>query len=415
MTFVDEATVSVRAGTGGDGCVSFHREPYKPKGGPDGGNGGRGGSVILEVSSRVRDLSELVARPHRGAEAGKPGSGNNRTGAEGEDTIIPVPDGTVVADERGFVADLVGDGARVVVALGGRGGRGNAAIAGPKNKAPRTAEPGEAGEERKLSLELRMIADVGLVGLPNAGKSTLLSRLTAARPKVAAYAFTTLTPNLGVAESERRFIVADVPGLVEGAHAGKGLGDRFLRHLSRCPVLACVVDSSSVDPAGDVRTVREELAAYDAGLGRRPMLIIATKADLLDDTARERTVSALESEGEVLAVSGLTGGGIGELAKRLSAIVAEAPPPAPAIPSVVLRPGREDFNVTKEGGRFRVAGRRVEQWVARTDFDDPSAIAGLQRRIVKEGVERALAAAGARRGDDVVIGDREFEFIPEEE
>ena len=415
MTFVDEATVVALAGRGGDGCASLHSEPFKPRGGPDGGDGGDGGSVVLGVSRGVFDLSELLARRHLKAASGKPGGAAKRHGANGADLVVAVPEGTFVADERGPVADLVGEGARVVVARGGRGGRGNASLAGPRNRTPRGAEAGESGEEHRLELEVRTIADVGLVGLPNAGKSTLLSRLTGAQPKVADYPFTTLGPNVGVSEGERRFVVADVPGLIEGAHEGKGLGHRFLRHVSRCAVLACVVDLSRDDPVSDLATVREELNAYDPRLPARAVVVVGTHADLLDAAARGDTPVRL-SDGELLVVSGVTGEGIDRLSARLAELVslrAERGPSVESVP-VVLRPGREEFAVTREGSRFRVAGRRAERWVEETDFDDPASIAALQGRLVKEGIERLLAEVGACRGDDVVIGDREFEFFPEE-
>lgn len=412
MAFVDEATVFVRAGRGGDGSASLHSEPFKPKGGPDGGDGGRGGDVVFEVSSGVRDLSWLADHPHQHARNGRPGGPNRRTGADGEDLVVPVPDGTVVEDEGGLLADLVGEGARAVVARGGRGGRGNAALASSRNRVPRTAEAGEPGEEKRLSVELRVVADLGLIGLPNAGKSTLLSRLTAARPKIAAYPFTTLTPNLGVSEGEHRLVVADIPGLVEGAHRGRGLGHRFLRHVSRCRALVAVVDLSAPDPSGDLATLRSELEAYDPDLAARPLVVVGTKADLVADPA-----GAARGLGPgTLVVSGLTGEGIGGLTERLAALTAEAAGAAEAEhrgTHVVLRPGRPRFIVRREGERFRVIGRSVERWVAEADLDDPRDVVRLQRRLIREGVERRLVALGARRGDEVVIGDRAFEFIPE--
>ena len=302
MGFVDEVTVFVRAGRGGDGSSSILREPYKPKGGPDGGDGGRGGDVVFEVDLGIRDLSSLADHPHQRAGNGRAGRSRKRAGADGEDLVVPVPDGTRVEDEEGLLADLVGVGSRAVVARGGRAGRGNAALAGARNRLP-SSEAGEPGEERRLSVELRIVADVGLVGLPNAGKSTLLSRLTAARPKIADYPFTTLTPNLGVAGvagADERFVVADIPGLVEGAHEGRGLGDRFLRHVSRCRALVLVVDLSSADPAVDLETVRAELAAYDPDLAERPALVVGTKADLVEDPA----AVAARLGGGALVVSG---------------------------------------------------------------------------------------------------------------
>jgi GTP-binding protein len=415
MSFVDEAVVFVRGGRGGDGAASFRREPFTPRGGPDGGDGGPGGSVILEVSRSVIDLSHLADRPHQRARPGQPGGRSNRTGSAGRDLVLPVSDGTIVRDERGQVADLVGAGASVIVARGGRGGRGNASLAGPRNRAPRTAEAGEPGEEHRLELELRIVADVGLVGLPNAGKSTLLSRLTAARPKVADYPFTTLSPNLGVAEVDERFIVADVPGLIEGAHEGRGLGDRFLRHVTRCRALVLVVDLSAPGSENDLHIVRAELAAYDSSLATRPFLIAATKTDLADGADRLARVGALERHGPVVAVSAVTGEGLEELRARLDGLVRDAPPLEGVQPFVVLRPGRDRFTITREADRFRVRGRDVERWVATTDFDDPDQVASLQQRLRREGVETMLAERGANRGDEVVIGDRAFEFLPDEE
>ncbi|MEX1046925.1 MAG: GTPase ObgE [Actinomycetota bacterium] len=408
MAFTDEATLFVRGGEGGKGSASFRREPYKPRGGVDGGDGGRGGSVILEVSERVHDLSWPANHPHQRAEPGKPGASNKRRGAEGSDVVLQVPSGTVVRDERGVVGDLVGEGTSLVVAEGGRGGRGNASLSGRKNRAPRTAEPGETGEERRLELELRVVADVGLVGLPSAGKSTLLSKLTAAKPKIAAYPFTTLAPNLGITEGEARVVVADLPGLIEGAHEGKGLGHRFLRHVMRCRVLVLVVDLSSPDPAGDLQTVNEELAAYDPTLVSRPSIVAATKSDLTEDPA----AGAKGLHGDVCIVSGVTGEGVEELASRIYALASEAPAP-PDESYVVLRPGKPEFEIRREGKAFRVTGRSVERWVNDTDFEDERSIISLQKRLLDEGVEARLAELGARPGDEVVIGDRAFAFVPE--
>jgi GTPase len=414
MSFVDQAVVFARAGRGGDGAASFHREKYKPRGGPDGGDGGRGGNVVLEVSPDVFDLGWLAKHPHQRAKDGARGQGDNRTGADGEDLVVRVPDGTVVRDERGLVADMVGPTARVVVAAAGRGGRGNSSLASGRNRLPRIAEPGEPGEEHRLELELRLVADVGLVGLPNAGKSTLLSRLTAARPKVAPYPFTTLAPNLGVAEDDgRRVVVADVPGLIEGAHQGKGLGDRFLRHVSRCRVLVHVIDLAAEDPAADLAVVRGELEAYDSDLVTRPSLIAATKSDLVPPSELDARAGQLRSAGEIVVVSGETGAGVEELAGRIASLVASAPPPDHE-PYVVLRPGREAFTVRREGERFRVEGQQAERWVAETDFEDEREVRRLQDRLRRHGVERRLSEMGARRGDEVLIGARAFLFLPEE-
>jgi GTP-binding protein len=405
--FVDQATIFVKTGDGGGGSASMRREPYRPKGGPDGGDGGKGGDVILRVDPSLFDLSRYVDHPHHRAKDGRPGSSNNRHGASGEDLVLPVPDGTVVRDAQGLLADLVGEGASVIVDRGGRGGRGNASLASPRNRVPRVAERGEPGEEARLELELRLVADVALVGPPNAGKSTLLSKLTAARPKIAAYPFTTLEPNLGVAGDDERFVVADVPGLIEGAHAGKGLGLAFLRHVSRCRVLVYVVDLSG-DPQADLAMVRREVEEFDPALGERRSLAVGTKVDLLP--APKPLPRGID-----LAVSGLTGEGVEELASVVAELVSAARKEEPVRSSyVVMRPGREPFAVKREGERYVVAGPKVERWVAETDLDDPREVAELQRRLVRAGVERRLAEAGARRGDEVVIAGRPFEFIPDE-
>jgi GTP-binding protein len=411
MTFVDEVDVEVRAGRGGDGSAAMRSEPYKPKGGPEGGDGGRGGDVVFRASRNLHDLAWFTDHPHLRADPGKPGARSRRDGGNGKDLVVTVPDGTVVFDERGLVADLVGEGSKAVVARGGRGGRGNVRFAGPKNRVPRTAESGEEGEERLLHVELRTVADLGLIGLPNAGKSTLLSRLTAAEPKIADYPFTTLTPNLGVAEAgDERFVVADIPGLVEGAHEGKGLGDRFLRHITRCRALVLVVDLSSPDPGGDLDTVRGELGAYDPELTERPSIVVGTKADLVEDATR--TADAIRG----LPVSALTGEGMDRLGSQLEELSRRgATQQPPRAPYVVLRPGRARFTVTREVGGWRVVGRNVERWVLETNIDDERELADLQRRLIKEGVERQLTKAGARRGDEIRISDRTFEFLPESE
>ena len=413
MAFVDECIVYAKAGRGGGGSASLHSEPYKPRGGPDGGTGGDGGSVIFEVSPGVHDLSWLSDHPHQRADAGKPGRSANRDGATGKDRLVPVPDGTVVFDDDGLLADLVGPGARVVVARGGRGGRGNVALSGPRNRVPRTAESGEEGEEKRLRVELRTVADVGLVGLPNAGKSTLLSRLTAAKPRIADYPFTTLTPNLGVAGGDDgRFVVADIPGLVEGAHDGRGLGHRFLRHITRCRALVLVVDLSSADPAADLATLRDELSAYGSDLAERQTVVTGTKADLVDEP--EAAVRAI-GDG-VIATSSVTGRGLDELLERLGLLARDAEAVEPdRAPYVVLRPGRPRFTVVREGNRWRVTGRGVDRWVLETDLDDERQVARLQRRLQKEGVERTLSSMGARRGDEIVIAKRVFEFLPDDD
>ena len=412
MGFVDECTVYAKAGPGGSGSASLHSEPYKPRGGPDGGSGGDGGSIIFEVTPGTHDLTWLAEHPHQMAKPGTGGRSANRDGARGADLVIPVPDGTVVFDQDGLVADLVGAGARATVARGGRGGRGNTAFASPRNRVPRGSEPGEQGEERRLRVELRTVADIGLVGLPNAGKSTLLSRLTAAKPKIANYPFTTLTPNLGVAgEDADRFVVADIPGLVEGASEGKGLGHRFLRHVVRCRALVLVVDLSAADPGADLTTLTDELAAYDPELAERPSIIVGTKADLVDAPAE----AAAALDPVTLPVSAVTGDGLEPLLERLGLLAKEGEDLSPErAPYVVLRPGRPRFSIEREDdGGWRVTGRGVERWVMETDMDDDRQIERLQRRLIREGVERRLVALGARKGQEVRIRDLVFEFLPD--
>jgi GTP-binding protein len=415
MAFVDECTVFVTAGRGGDGAASLHSEPYKPRGGPDGGDGGDGGSVVFEVRPGLHDLSWLADHPHQKAAPGGQGRSTRREGARGADVVVGVPDGTAVFDGEELLADLVGHGARAVVAQGGRGGRGNARLASSRNRVPRVAEPGEEGEERRLQVELRTVADVGLVGLPNAGKSTLLARLTAARPKIGDYPFTTLTPNLGVAgvDGPDRVVVADVPGLIEGASEGRGLGHRFLRHVVRCRALVLVVDLSAPDPAADLATLRAELAAYDPELAERPALVVATKADLVDDAE----VAGRALDADALVVSGETGEGIDELLARVGLLAGSAAEEEETRETVVvLRPGRPRFTVERTPqGTWRVRGRSIERWVMETDLDDERQVERLQARLRKEGVERRLAALGARAGDDVEIRGRVFEYVPDQQ
>lgn len=419
--FVDEVTLRVRGGDGGNGVVSFHREKYRPKGGPDGGNGGDGGSVILRVDPNQATLAELSRNPHQRAGRGTHGSGNNRHGAAGDDRLLLVPDGTVVLEEDGVVrADLVGAGAEVVAARGGRGGRGNAAFAGARRKAPGFAERGEAGEERRLRLELKVLADVGLVGFPNAGKSSLIARLTRARPAVAGYPFTTLTPHLGVAETgDGRFVVADVPGLIEGASEGRGLGLRFLRHLERCALLCFVLDLAAGDPAEMLAALRAELEAYRPGFAARPGLVGGNKIDLPGARdAIEPARAAAEAAGlGFAAVSALTGEGIEELSARIGALVTEARAARPALSHrlVRIRPESEEVLVEREDAAWRVRSAGAERLVRRFDLDNPEAVAHVQGRLVEMGVENALARAGARAGDEVRIGEAAFEFIPERE
>lgn len=413
MAFVDEATIYVFGGAGGNGSASFHREPYKPKGGPDGGDGGRGGNVILRADASVGTLLELRDHPHVKATPGGHGQSKRRHGANGKDRIVLVPPGTVAYDEDGvLVADLARAGDELVAAAGGRGGRGNVQFTTPTRRAPAFAEKGEPGEQRRLRLELRLLADVGLVGFPNAGKSTLISRISAAKPKIADYPFTTLAPNLGVVPGDESFVVADIPGLVPGASEGKGLGHRFLRHVSRAAILLFLVDplAQDRDPSSDVEVLAAELEAFDPALAARPRLVVVTKADAAPERAAEITAAHPDS----LVISAVSGEGVDDLVEKLRELVREARAAAPARVGYVRHVVKESpLEVAREDDAWRVRGRRAERAVATTDMDSEEAVELLQRRLIAMGVERMLAAAGAVRGDEVRIGDAAFEFEPE--
>jgi len=324
---VDLARIHVIAGSGGAGSVSFRREKYVPKGGPDGGDGGHGGSVILRVDPHVRTLLDCREQPRYRADSGRPGSGGNRSGRDGSDLIVRVPKGTVVKDpENGtLLADLVNVGDEFVAARGARGGRGNAAFATPTHQAPRRAEPGRPGEERRLELELKLIADVGLIGLPNAGKSTLLSRISRARPKIADYPFTTLEPNLGIVslDDHRQFVVADVPGLIEGAHQGKGLGLQFLRHLERTRALAFLIDATGEHPAADLEILNQETTLYGGAFDTKPRVVVLTKADALPPELREGAADRLGIPG-ARVISAHSGEGLPALLETLWTLIAPA-------------------------------------------------------------------------------------------
>jgi GTP-binding protein len=321
---IDTATIEVRGGNGGDGCVSFRREKYVPRGGPNGGDGGHGGSVVIEAARGLSSLMDFRYRKHYKAEKGRNGSGANKRGRDGEDVVLLVPPGTIIKDHDSgdVLADLDEHGAAVVVAKGGRGGRGNARFATPVEQAPRTSEPGREGEERTIDLELKLLADVGLVGLPSAGKSTLLSRVSAARPKTGDYPFTTLSPVLGIVGhgSAESFVMADLPGLIEGAHEGRGLGHRFLRHIERTRVLVILLDSSSETLEDDYRTLVEELSSYGQGLSDKPRLVALNKIDLYP--SGDAPEAAFGGE-EVHRISGMTGAGLPELTRALVLMLSE--------------------------------------------------------------------------------------------
>ncbi|MFI9643844.1 GTPase ObgE [Micromonospora sp. NPDC051925] len=424
-TFVDRVVLHMQAGDGGHGCVSIHREKFKPFGGPDGGNGGHGGSVSLVVDPQVTTLLDFHFRPHMKAENGKGGAGSNRDGANGHDLLIKVPNGTVVQTLDGTVlADLVGAGTTFEAARGGRGGRGNASLANARRKAPGFAELGEPGDRLDVVLELKSVADVGLVGFPSAGKSSLISVISAAKPKIADYPFTTLVPNLGVVRVDNHtFTVADVPGLIPGAATGRGLGLEFLRHVERCAVLVHVVDTATLepgrDPLADIDTIEAELAEY-GGLADRPRLVALNKVDVPDGQDLADIVRPdLEARGfQVFDVSAATREGLKELTYAMAELVDQARRAAPpAEPTrVVIRPKAvDDAGFTIEAaadGSFTVRGVRPERWVRQTNFDNDEAVGFLADRLARLGVEEKLAKAGANPGDLVRIGEREFDWQP---
>ncbi|MGN6331965.1 MAG: GTPase ObgE [Motilibacteraceae bacterium] len=415
-TFVDRVVLHVAAGDGGNGVASVHREKFKPLGGPDGGNGGRGGDVILVVDPNETSLLDYHHAPHRRATSGRPGQGSHRNGADGEDLVLTVPNGTVVSTEDGEqIADLVGAGTRLVVAQGGRGGLGNAALASARRKAPGFALLGEPGWAGDVVLELKTVADVALVGYPSAGKSSLVAALSAARPKIADYPFTTLVPNLGVVEAgEVRYTVADVPGLIPGASQGKGLGLEFLRHVERCSALVHVLDCATLepgrDPLTDLDVIEEELAAY-GGLQDRPRMVALNKVDVPEARELAELVRPdLEARGlKVFEVSAASHAGLRQLSFAMADLVTQARTAAPAQEAtrIVLRPRAVDdegFTVTREGEAFRVRGEKPERWVRQTDFSNDEAVGYLADRLNRLGVEDALIKEGAEPGAEVRIG-----------
>jgi GTP-binding protein len=424
-TFVDRVVLHLQAGDGGHGCVSVRREKFKPLGGPDGGNGGHGGGITLVVDPQQHTLLDFHYHPHVKASNGGGGAGANRDGANGKDLVLQVPDGTVVQTAGGEVlADLIGEGTSFEVARGGRGGRGNASLANTRRKVPGFAELGEPGDRLDVVLELKSLADVALIGFPSAGKSSLVSVLSAAKPKIADYPFTTLVPNLGVVQAgDQTFTAADVPGLIPGAATGKGLGMQFLRHIERTSVLVHVLDAAAPeierDPLADLDAIEAELAAY-GGLDDRPRLVVLNKIDIPDgrDLA-EMVRPELEARGyRVFEVSAVTREGLKELVYALAATVVEhrLARPAPEPTRVVVRPRAVDetgFTIEQdEDGVFVVRGARVERWVRQTNFDNDEAIGYLADRLERLGVEADLVKRGAQPGDPVRIGAMEFDWQP---
>ncbi len=424
-TFVDRAVLHISAGNGGHGCVSILREKFKPMGGPDGGNGGHGGAVLLVVDPAVHTLLDFHFRPHLKATNGTGGAGGHRQGASGTDLIVKVPNGTVVLSETGeVIADLVGAGTTYEVARGGRGGRGNSSLANTRRRAPGFAELGEPGEVLDVVLELKSVADVGLVGFPSAGKSSLIAAMSAARPKIADYPFTTLVPNLGVVQVDAdTFTIADVPGLIPGAATGKGLGLEFLRHIERTSVLVHVVDTATLepdrDPAADIDALEAELAAY-GGLEDRPRLIALNKIDIPDgQTMAEMARPELEKYGwPIFEISAATRAGLREFTYALWRRINEHRAAQPVLEAarIIVRPVAVDdsgFTVDQDAeGVFVVHGPRPERWVKQTNFDNDEAVGYLADRLARLGVEDSLARAGAEPGSPVRIGNWDFDWQP---
>jgi GTP-binding protein len=408
MPFVDEVQVNLRGGDGGAGVVSFRREAHVPRGGPDGGDGGAGGDVIVQADRNVASLLAFKDHPHRRAASGKHGGGRQKHGARGDDLIVAVPEGTTVKSRTGEVlADLVKHDDCFVAVRGGRGGRGNARFLSNSRRAPSFAEQGEYGEERWMRLEVRLVADAALVGFPNVGKSTLIAAVSAAKPKIADYPFTTLEPHLGVVRfRDHEFVLADIPGLIEGAAEGRGLGHQFLRHVERARVLILLLDLAPVDgrsPEEQERILLDELGRYRPELLVRPRLVVANKTD----------VALAAPPADALAVSAVTRVGLDELLGRVGALVAEARAEEPAADGfVVLRPAEEGFSVVRDDdGAWRVTGRNAERVVAMADLTNIEALEYVQHRLRRMGVERALARAGAREGDVVRVGPVELEYV----
>jgi len=435
MKFVDEITLSVSGGRGGNGCVSFRREKFRPNGGPDGGNGGKGGDVVLKASTNIQTLADFEGRRHFAAENGGGGEGNSRNGKAGRTIVLPVPCGTIVYDasDGEGIADLVEEGDAFVAALGGRGGRGNRVFASSLRRTPRFSEKGGAGETRTLRLELKLIADIGLVGLPNAGKSSILSAVSNAAPKIADYPFTTLSPNLGVMFTDLDSVVlADIPGLIEGASQNKGLGLAFLRHIERTRMLLHVLDMSCGDPESimsDWKTVRDEMEQYDAELGGRPCVAIGNKIDLCGDHLEISSVLAARFAAmgmDFAAVSALTGENIDALASRIIEFSREHPRPRSEVrmfaDSRVLgiddlphgKAKRQIQIIPLPGGSFRVIHPKLEQAAERYDLSQDENVARFTKLLRKYRVEELLEAAGAAKGASVSIGNMDFDFYPDD-
>jgi len=417
--FYDQVKVFCKAGDGGDGCMAFRREKYIPFGGPSGGDGGKGGDVVLYVDRHLNTLYHFSRKRHYKAERGEHGRGKNQHGAYGDDERVAVPPGTMVYDDEcgDLLSDLTDIGQELVVAKGGRGGRGNARFVTSTNQAPRIAEHGEPGTEISLRLELKLLADVGLVGMPNAGKSTLLAAVTAARPKIAPYPFTTLQPNLGVValdDGATTFVMADIPGLIEGASEGKGLGHEFLRHIERTRVLVHLLDGSSLDPLDDLENINAELVAFGHGLPDKPQIVVVNKMDIpaVRELWPEMQAILKEHGYEAMAISGLARDGTRQLLYRVAQILSELPeqPPALEVPIFRLDQKDEGFVIEPEIDAWRVRGADIERIAAMTVWNLDEAVQRFQTTLERMGITDALRDAGVESGDTVIIGEKELEW-----
>lgn len=419
--FIDEASIFVRSGKGGDGFVHFHREKYVNRGGPDGGDGGRGGDVVLKVVPTLNTLVNFRYQRKFIADEGKKGGVNNMTGRSADDLVIPVPPGTVVYDEISgeLIGDLIAPDQQLVVCKGGRGGRGNPHFASSRNQAPRTAEKGEPSEERNLRLELKLIADIGLVGVPNAGKSSFLAAVTNARPKIANYPFTTIEPNLGVAElnMDTSLVLADIPGLIEGAHQGIGLGDAFLRHIQRTRVLIHLLDGLSEDPISDFSQINTELALFDPELSRKPVIVAVNKVDLPEVQERwPELKKQLVDRGvaEPVAISAMARTGLEPILWKCVELLQTAPEPVVVKDIPVYRPAEDprDFSISRtDDGGYKVSGNAIERAAKMTFWEYEGSVRRFQRLMETLGVEDRLREMGIENGDTVYIGeDNELEW-----
>jgi len=413
--FIDKAKIFIAAGRGGDGCISFRREKYVPLGGPDGGNGGKGGDVYLVADPHLTTLLDFTYRSHYKAESGMPGGSADKIGRSAPDLIIRIPIGTVIYKDGEAILDVKEPGLEVLVAKGGRGGRGNASFKTGRHTAPRIKEKGEPGEQVSLELELKLIADVGLVGMPNAGKSTLLSHISAARPKIADYPFTTLSPNLGVVRhGESSYVVADIPGLIEGAHAGKGIGDEFLRHIQRTKVLIHIIDLQGFNENTAYQNyliINRELSQFSKGLLKKPVVIAVNKIDLTDSAAKLSQLKRNFRSKKFYPISAVTGAGMKELMNAVRLALRDAPPPEDVIAEPVKKYiYQPEFKVEKQSDVFVVSGPKVDKLSAMTDFNEEESLRRFQNILKKIGVEKELEARGVVEGDTVRIGTFEFIF-----